>query len=364
MVKIYFVVAFVCSVLAYFSTYGKPPIQEQFGEIQKKRQRIFFYILLVFILVSFAGFRKIYAGGMDEYAYRSRFGTFAGFSSLSEALSFNPTEPLITLVMYISAVIFDTSQGFLLLTSILTLVPIVMAFSKYSIDFAYAVVLLFATGQIYSMFNGVAQYLAAAIYLFAIPYIYKRQFWKYLLVVAICCMFHMASIILIPVYFIALNRTDSIKGIGTSVIVLVVLIIAYSSLGTIISTTGMLDNYMFVVEEGHHGVNIIPIAINCVPAVLAIFTGSRTKDDKATTVCANMCILHALIYIASSMDVYIARFALFTCTFVILYLSRITKVFSNEFKIMFKVASVMLYSIVCYLLIKDARYVLEFTLFL
>lgn len=363
MVKIYFVVAFVCSVLAYFSTYGKPPIQDKFGELQKKRQRIFFYILLVFILVSFAGFRKIYAGGMDEYAYRARFDKINGMS-LSEALAFTPSEPLISLVFYIATRIFDTSQGVLLLTSILTLVPIVYSFSKYSIDFAYAVVLLFATGQVYSMFNGIAQYLAAAIYLFAIPYIYKRQFWKYLLVVAICCMFHMASIILIPVYFIALNRTDSIKGIGTSVIVLVALIIAYSSLGTIISTTGMLDNYMFVVEEGHHGVNIITIAINCVPAALAIFTGSRTKDDKATTVCANMCILHALIYIASFMDVYIARFALFTCTFVILYLSRITKVFSNEFKIIFKVASVVLYSIVCYLLIHNARYILEFRLFL
>lgn len=364
MVKIYFVVAFVCSVLAYFSTYGKPPIQDKFGELQKKRQRIFFYILLVFILVGFAGFRKIHAGGMDEYAYRSRFGIFEEFSSVFEALRFNPSEPLITLTCYLSSRLFDTSQGLLLLTSMITLIPIAYAFSRYSIDFAYAVVLLFATGQVYSMFNGIAQYLAAAMYLFAIPYIYKRQFWKYLLVVAICCMFHMASFVLIPVYFIALNRTDSIKGIGTSIAVLGALIIAYSSLGDIISATGMLDNYMFVVEEGHHGVNIITIAINCVPAALAIFTGSRTKDDKATTVCANMCILHALIYIASSMDVYIARFALFTSTFVILYLSRITKVFSNEFKIMFKIASVMLYSIVCYLLIKDARYVLEFTLFL
>ncbi len=363
MAKIYFFVAVVCSVLAYFSTYGKPPIQDRFGELQKKRQRLFFYFLLIFLLVSFSGFRKIYAGGMDEYAYRTRFDMIK-VMSLSEALAFTPNEPLISLVFYIAAKLFDTSQGVLLLTSILTLVPIVYSFSKYSIDFAYAVVLLFATGQVYSMFNGVAQYLAAAMYLFAIPYLYKRQFWKYLLVVIICCMFHTASVILIPIYFIALNRTDSIKGIGTSLVVLTALIIAYNSLGSIINATGMLDNYMFVVEEGHHGVNIITIAINCVPAALAVVTGNRTKDDKATTVCANMCILHALIYIASIMDVYIARFALFTCTFVILYLSRITKIFSNEFKIIFKIASVILYSIVCYMLIDNARYVLEFRLFL
>ena len=363
MAKIYFFVTVVCSVLAYFSTYGRSPIQDRFGELQKKRQRLLFYFLLVILLVSFSGFRKIYAGGMDEYAYRARFEKVQGMS-FSSALAMTPNEPLISLVFYIATRMFDTSQGILLLTSILTLVPIVYSFSKYSIDFAYAVVLLFATGQVYSMFNGVAQYLAAAIYLLAIPYIYKRQFWKYLLVVLICCMFHTASVVLIPIYFIALNRTDSIKGIGTSLVVLAALIVAYNSLGSIIDATGMLNNYSFVVEKGHHGVNIITIAINCVPAVLAVALGSKTKDDKATTVCANMCILHALIYIASIMDVYIARFALFTCTFVILYLSRITKLFSNEFKIVFKIASVVLYSIVCYLLIQDVHYVLEFRLFL
>lgn len=364
MVKIYLFTAIVCSVLAYLSVYGKPAILDLDGAVQKKRQRAFFYFALVVIIVCFSGFRKISVGGMDEYAYRTRFEIFANFTSIKEALAFNPNEPLISLVCYVSTLLFDTSQGFLLLTSAIILIPIVVSFAKYSIDFAYAIVLLFATGLLYNTFNGIAQYMAAAIYLFAIPYIYKRQFWKYLLVVIICCMFHTASVVLIPVYFIALNRTDSLKGIITSIVVLLALIFAYNSLGTIIDTTGMLDNYMFVVEEGHHGVNIITIAINCVPAILAVITGSRTKDDKVTTVFANMCILHALIYIASIMDVYIARFALFTYPFVILYLSRITRIFNKDFKIIFKVCSVALYSIVCYLIIKDARYVLELRLFL
>lgn len=361
MAKLYFFMAIICGFLAYFSTYGRPAKLDSDGVVQKKRQRIFFYLLLVAVLIVFSGFRQLSVGGMDEYAYRNRFNDFVGLS-FSEALVFTPNEPLISLVVFFSTRLFDVSQGLLLLSSIIILIPIMTSFSKYSIDFAYAVVLLFATTQLYNSFNGIAQFLAAAIYLFAIPYIYKRQFWKYVLVVAICCMFHMASLVLIPVYFIALNRTDSIKGIGTSLIVLIALIFAYSSLGDIINATGMLDNYMFVVEEGHHGVNIITIAINCVPAILALFTGKYIKDDKMTTLCANMCMLHALVYIASAMDVYIARFAIFTCTFVILYLSRITKVFSNEFKIVFKIGSVALYSIVCYLTISGAKYFFNFNL--
>lgn len=351
----------VCGLIAYFSTFERPAILNADGVVQKQRQKIFFYLLLVALLITFSGFRQLSVGGMDEYAYRNRFNMFRELS-LSEAFNQNPMEPLMSLVMFASTRIFNVSQGFLLLSSIIILLPTITAFKKYSIDFAYAIMLLFATTQLYNSFNGIAQYLAAAIYLFAIPYIYKRQFWKYALVVAICCMFHMASIVLFPIYFIAMNKTDSLKGLLTNIVVLAVIVFAYGSLESIINTTGMLDSYMFIVEEGHHGVNIITIAINCVPAVIALITGDKTKDDKVTTVCANMCVLHALIYIASTMDVYIARFAIFTCTFVILYLSRITKVFSYEFKIIFKICSVILYSIVCYLHISGAKYSFNFYL--
>ena len=361
MAKVYFFMALVCGIIAYFSTYGKPVKLDVDGVIQKKRQRIFFYLLLVAILIIFSGFRQLAAGGMDEYAYRNRFAMYTGLS-LAEALALNPMEPLMSLLLFISTRVFDVSQGFLLLSSVIILLPVLTSFKQYSIDFGYAVVLLFATTQLYNSFNGIAQYLAAAIYLFAIPYIYKRQFWKYALVVLICCMFHISSIVLLPIYFIALNRTDSLKGIFTSLTVLVVLVIAYSSLGGIISATGMLEEYSFIVDQGHHGVNIITIAINCVPAALALYTARFTKDDKITTICGNMCVLHALIYIASTMDVYIARFAIFTCSFVILYLSRVTKVFSNEFRIIFKIGSVALYSVVCYLHVSGAKYFFNFYL--
>ena len=353
--------AFVCGIIAYFSTFGRPAKLDVDGVVQKKRQRIFFYLLLIAILIVFSGFRQLSVGGMDEYAYRNRFNMFKGLS-LSEAIGLNPMEPLMSFVVFLSTRLFDVTQGFLLLSSIIILLPMITSFAKYSIDFAYAIVLLFATTQLYNSFNGIAQFLAAAIYLLAIPYIYKRQFWKYALIVGICCMFHMGSIILFPIYFIAMNRTDSLKGVFTSVIVLAVIVVAYGSLESIINATGMLSDYTFVVEEGHHGVNIITIAINCVPALLALLTGKYTKDDKVTTLCANMCVLHALIYIASAMDVYIARFAIFTCTFVILYLSRITKIFSNEFKFIFKIGSVALYSVVCYLHISSAKYFFNFYL--
>lgn len=353
--------AFICGLLAYFSTYERPAILDADGVVQKQRQKIFFYLLLIALLITFSGFRQLSVGGMDEYAYRNRFNMFQGLS-LSGVLKQNPMEPLMSLVMFASTRIFNVSQGFLLLSSIIILLPTITAFNKYSIDFAYAILLLFTTTQLYNSFNGIAQYIAAAIYLFAIPYIYKRQFWKYLLVVAICCTFHMASIVLFPIYFIAMNRTDTLKGLFINIVVLAVIVFAYNSLESIINTTGMLDNYMFVVEEGHHGVNIITIAINCVPAGLALFLGEKTKDDKVTTVCGNMCILHALIYIASTMDVYIARFAIFTCTFVILYLSRITKLFNYENKIIFKICSVILYAVVCYLRISGAKYSFNFYL--
>ena len=361
MAKVYFFMALVCGVIAYFSTYGRPAKLDTDGVIQKNRQRTFFYLLLLAILIIFSGFRQLAAGGMDEYAYRNRFSIFQDLSLLG-ALEANPMELLMSLTMFLSTRLFDVSQGFLLLSSIVILLPMITSFKKYSIDFAYAIVLLFVTTQLYNSFNGIAQYLAAAIYLFAIPYIYKRQFWKYVLVVAMCCMFHMGAIVLFPIYFIAMNRADSLKGIFTSVIVLSAIIVAYGSLESIINVTGMLDDYMFVVEEGHHGVNIITITINCVPAALALYASRYIKDDKITTICGNMCILHALIYIASTMDVYIARFAIFTCTFVILYLSRITKIFSNDFKIIFKIGSVALYSIVCYLHISGAKYFFNFYL--
>lgn len=361
MAKIYFFMAFISGFIAFLSTYKGQTVFERDGTIRKNRKQMFFFLILMIAIVAFSGFRMISADGMDEYAYRMRFDSFSEMTLL-EVMKYNPAEPLISLVCYISTRLFSNNQGFILLTSILVLVPIMVSFSKYSIDLVYAVILLFVTGQLYNSFNGIAQYLAAAIYLYSIPCIYKRQFGRYCLIVLICSLIHTSAIVLLPIYFIALNKTDSVKSIILSVGVFIVIVIGYNSLEKIINATGLLDNYMNIALEGHHGVSIITICINCVPAVLAFITCKFTKKDRITTVFGNMCVLHAIIYIASIMDVYIARFAIFTCTFVILYLSRFILIFTKESRIFFKVISLGLYSVVCYLTINQSIYFFNFNL--
>ena len=121
-----------------------------------------------------------------------------------------------------------------------------------------------------------------------------------------------------------------------------------------------LNKYQEIVTAGHHGVNLFTIIISIAPAIFAVLIASKIdSNDRITSVTAHMTIINALIYIAGSVDVYIARFALFTDIFVVIFLSRSSKYFKDRYGL-FKIATVVLYSVIALIRMSSMYYTFNF----
>ena len=356
----YFIIAFIAWLLAYLAIYRRPCIEDVNGQIRKERYRALLFLAVVILIFTFSAFRHISASAIDEYVYRRRVDVMSDLS-FGEAFK-QGHEPLIAVIFWLASRLFSTNQGGLILTSVIIILPFLLTFRRYSFSFPYAIILFFVTGTLYSTFNGIAQYMAAAVYLFSIKYIQARDFKRYILVVAVCCLLHMSALVLIPVYFFATWKPGTVKGFLLYAAGLIVIVVAYRNLETVIKTTGFLTDYMGVAVNGHHGVNTITIAIACVPAIVALIYRRFYDFDDITCISANMCFIHAIIYLGSIMDVYIARFGIFTGSFTIIFLSRVTRYMNAKNRMLLMCVSAILYGIVCYLTIKSSGYTFNFSL--
>ena len=342
----YFIITAITGFIAKLVPNAK---NDEYGELITKRKSTNAktgFIIICIVLICFSAFRDLHAVGNDEYAYRNRYNGFDK-QTLSEVLSNDESgAPILTTLFWLSTRITTTNQGGIMITGFLTVLLILLSLRRDAKDFAYAIVMLMATGYLFNTFNGIAQCLAAAVALYSFKYVYERQPYKFFFAVLICCMIHTASAILFLLYFICNTKLGSGKMYLWDLAFLLGAILMYRALPTIIPQFNILTDYQEVVTEGHHGVNILTILVSIAPAFIALgIAPNIDTNDRITTVSAHMTIINALIYIAGSMDVYIARFALFTDIFVVIFLSRVFKYFKDKYGIL-KPLTVILYSLI------------------
>lgn len=344
----YFIITAITGFVAKLVPNAK---NDEYGELTSKRKSVNAktgFIIVCLIIVFFSAFRMLKGPGNDEYAYRNRYDNFEN-KSLSELLTREEGgEPLITTIFWFATRITTTNQGGIIITGFLTVLLILLSLRRDAKDFSYALIMFFATGCLFSTFNGIAQCLAAAVALYSFKYVYEKKPYKFFVAVLICCMIHSASVILFLLYFICNTKLGSGKMYLWDLALLISIVVMYRLIPVVTPQYDVFDlnKYQDFVISGHHGVNILTIIVAMAPAVIAIAIAHKIdSNDRITTVTAHMTIINALIYIAGSVDVYIARFALFTDIFVVIFLSRVFKYFYDKYGIL-KILTTILYSLV------------------
>lgn len=323
------------------------------------RNRYRLSIFFIYVIVAmFSSFRMISAPSIDEYAYRNRFTDYVSIDFVSAIK--DTTEPIFTSITWISTRLFSTTQGIIIITGFLTVVLLLGAIKKYSSAYSFACVILFVSGIMYSTFNGIQQYLAAAVMVFVFDAAYNQKFKKFLIIVLFCTLIHNAAVFLLLFYPLANEKTGSKKMWGYNIAFLVVGLLFYRMVPNLAEQYGLLTEYVDILNNGHHGVRYITILINMVPAIFALWCRRNFSEDKVTSAFANITILHAMIYMLASVDTYIARLAIFTAPFTVIFLSRIMS-YVKEAAII-KVFAVVLYSIVCYLQLSGIVYNFNFVI--
>ena len=205
----------------------------------------------------------------------------------------------------------------------------VFAIVKRAENFSLSIMLFILTGVFTGMFNGVRQYLATAILFAGHGFIIDKKPIKWLLVVLLASTFHITSILMFFVYFIC-----NLKCSWTLVIMYLtlafILLFTYEPLFELI---GVLKQDEVNINDAYMSgsVNILRVAVQCVPLVLLLFLNKdKLNEDKEARFLFNICLLNAAIAIAAMNSPYLSRFWIYTSCFQILMYPKIFNKMGKE----------------------------------
>jgi len=162
-------------------------------------------ILAIIPLMLIAGFR--YGVGQDYfYTYVPIFQKVLNGDSAKAWGDFG----YILLNKFVQLFTNDYS-GIFLLTSIIFCIFIFLSIYENSSDIQLSIVLLVCTGYYFCFLNGIRQMLTVAIFMYAIKYILKNDFKRYLILIILASFIHLSALIYIPVYFIKSVKLNKYK---------------------------------------------------------------------------------------------------------------------------------------------------------
>lgn len=187
------------------------------------------FAILIPILV--CGLR--YNVGTDYISYQQWFSYY-----LSHKLSLKNDEIGFGILIKGIQLFTQNSQFLFLSVAIIINILVINFIRKHTDYFELGYFLFISLYFYYSSFNILRQWIAIAIFLYAIRYIYNKDLKKYLFCIFIACTFHKTAIITIPMYFI-LNMKLNKKNI---IIVSLTILMLYVGLDTILLKANSIFN--------------------------------------------------------------------------------------------------------------------------
>ena len=222
-------------------------------------------------------------------------------------------------------------SSFIMLSAIVTIVPFMLVFYNYSVDYSLAIYLFFTMGIYVSTMNGIRQYIATGIILLGTKYLLtpkKSDFWKLLILVLTASFIHDSALIMIPIYFLCRRKAWSAPTfISLSVGVVGLMLVSMflpSFLGMLENTNyaGYADGWFTDGKET--GTGLIRILFNCLPTIFAaIFSKQIRRFGPIADILINISLVHSAIYLLAAYNWIFARFTFYTYAYVVLLMAMI-----------------------------------------
>ncbi len=302
------------------------------------------YYLFVFIcaaiLACVAGFR--YFVGTDFGAYYWRYPIYLQELG-SRLMSWN--EPGISVIAKIVGFFTDDGAAFTFVCAAITVTLFVFTLAKHTDDFFFVVMLYIFTSCWSGCFNGIRQYLAAAVLFAGHRLIFERKFIKYCIVVFLAASFHVTALIMLPMYFLITKNLD-IKKIIFIMVAGIVLIFSYDFLFELVGVLKDEDintDLAYVQREIHP----LRILISLAPILLYFFLVLQKRafsEEENFYMC--FIFVRAAITIATSNSAYLNRIGLYFDPFIPLALLFLINKFDKNQQMIIKAVSLILYAIV------------------
>lgn len=152
-------------------------------------------IIILVLMITISGFRDRI--GTDYNMYKSFY--FYPTQSTAQKVEYG----FIKLINISQNLFGDKYYLFFFFCSIITIVPIYWIFKKKSNHPIFSILLFVCLGFYTLTFNMIRQCIAMAIVFYALRYIEERRLVKYCIAIAIAYLFHITSLIVLPMYFFA-----------------------------------------------------------------------------------------------------------------------------------------------------------------
>lgn len=151
------------------------------------------YVVLVVVLVLFAGLRTSYN---DTLNYTNGFKNAPVLSEfLNNPKNFNPfLNPLFNLYQSVVKTWFNNAQMLIFTSAVFTQICFILFFKRYSKSFLFSIFLYFTLGTFVFSLAAIKQVLAMAILTLAFPYLEKKKWGMYYLLILIAMLFHTYAI--------------------------------------------------------------------------------------------------------------------------------------------------------------------------
>ncbi len=201
--------------------------------------------ILLFTLV----FGLRYGVGIDYWSYHQVYVNWHNISSTAYA---DHLEPAFKLLLNLCHVLSLDVVWLFLLTTFLQIFFLALAFRDFKEPFAFMCLVLIFTGVAMTNFmNVIRQNIAFCIFIYAIRFIEKRSFIKYLLFTILAFTFHRSAVILLPVYFVWRTRREWFRN-TTVQIVLLLLSFSMIFISPIQTILGRVDDIAILLGYEYH----------------------------------------------------------------------------------------------------------------
>lgn len=308
---------FIFGCLVYHFDYRTVSLDNK-GAVKHTSLAAFFFFLVVAILIFVAGFR--YYVGTDFGGYYLFYEKHA--NEFFEHLK-NFDEPGFRFICWIVVLLGGNGVWVIFLSSLITISLFIITIYKNTDMLTIATLLYIFLGCWDGAFNGVRQYLAAAIIFAGLRFIKERKFWKYALIVFIAFLFHSSAILMIFPYFIAYNRIN-LRNIMFLISASLVVLFSFSE---ILQIAGFIlqDELSAESEYISNSVNIFRIFVALAPAVFFLFIYQKRTITRDQVFWFNMLIINGIMMVATSNSTYLARMGIYTAPFSVIGIPELIK---------------------------------------
>ena len=320
---------------------------------------------VIFVLIAYITFWAAIRNGVaDTAAYISRYNSMPLEINLKQ-LFFETDRtgekaPLFSLYQIILKRLGFNWQFYLASIAIISGVCVYRGISKYSDDVALSYY-FFITGLYYAwMFNGMRQFLVAAIVFANFKMIVEKKLWKLLLLVFVLYFIHKTAWIIIPIYFIA-NMKNWSYGIYVCILATMAVVILFPSQFTALLDDSFEEYNVAEQFAEDDGVNVLRFLVSMVTPTLAFVYKDKLAEFKSpfVNVLINMSLITGGLYAVGvvTSGIYMGRLPLYSDMFGLILLPFVLKrVLPKKVKGPVFVSALILYFVYFYLQTNNATY--------